>query len=311
MATTKRARVSVERESGRRLARVMYLENLRSFVIQMEDGRGYVLAAEELPELDASGIVAWRLGPGRQYFSVVQESGNRLEVPWDAVLYHCEPAYEYYKEREKREPDLSRAERIGERVRVERKRRGMTAGQLAEQAGMQRPNLSRLEHGRHEPALEPLGSARKQQSTEHGDHHGDGDEAGHPDVHAAKYTARLARVGSGLLRLQGLHRSFEMRREQHAERARGRSLKNEVLRYVEVDDDLGVRGEIQAAGEVYLDAGLGPARDCQRLGGRAIVEHGAGGEGQPRRIDDETQLGVAAGGHRRVAQQGSDAVLQL
>lgn len=120
----------------------------------MEDGAGYVLAADELTEADASRIVRWRLGPGRCYFLVLQESGNRFEVPWDAVLYHCEPAYEFYKGRQ--QATTGRGLRIGQRVRAERTRQGRTIAELAERTGLQRPNLSRLEHGRHEPSLETL-----------------------------------------------------------------------------------------------------------------------------------------------------------
>lgn len=157
MATrTRQASVSPAPGSLKRLARVLYLENLRSFVVEMEDGTGYVLAADELAEADRSRIVRWRLGPGRHYFSVVQESGNRFEVPWDAVLYHCEQAYQYYKDQNQRESTTARAQRIGERIRAEREHRGMTVAQLAERADLQRPNLSRLEHGRHDPSLDTL-----------------------------------------------------------------------------------------------------------------------------------------------------------
>lgn len=157
MATiTRQRRDRPALDSDKRLARVLYLENLRSFVVEMQDRRGYVLRVDDLAEADGSRVLRWRLGAGRHYFSVVQESGNRLEVPWDTVLYHCEPAYEYYKGNKQGESATSRAQRIGERVRAERAQRAMTIGQLAERAGLQRPNLSRLEHGRHAPSLETL-----------------------------------------------------------------------------------------------------------------------------------------------------------
>lgn len=156
MATTKAKPSKARSESGKRLARVLYLENLRSFVVEMEDGRGYVLPVDQLNEADQSSVLRWRLGPGRHYFSVTQESGNRFDVPWDAVLYHCEPSYEYYKGTRTGVAPDSRAQRIGQRVRAERERKGMTINQLAERAKLQRPNLSRLELGRHEPSLETL-----------------------------------------------------------------------------------------------------------------------------------------------------------
>lgn len=156
MATTKVKSSNAGPEVAKRLTRVLYLKNLRSFVVEMEDGRGYVLPVDVVTEADQTRVVRWRLGPGRHYFSVAQESGNRFEVPWDAVLYHCEPDYEYYKGTGTAEAPDSRAQRIGQRVRAEREHKGMTIGQLAERADLQRPNLSRLEHGRHEPSLETL-----------------------------------------------------------------------------------------------------------------------------------------------------------
>lgn len=145
-----------DREAGRRFVSVDYLENLRSFLTRMENGNAYVLKLDVLPEADGSRVIGCRLGRGRRYFMVNQESGNWFEVPWDDVLYHCEPTYRFYKGRELGEGDEGRAKRIGERVRTVRRERGLTISQLAEQTGMKRPNLSRLEHGRHDPSLETL-----------------------------------------------------------------------------------------------------------------------------------------------------------
>jgi transcriptional regulator with XRE-family HTH domain len=70
-------------------------------------------------------------------------------------LYHCEPEYEYY--RGKLDPDADKSLKlIGERVRELREAKGLSISDLAIKAGMKRPNLSRLEHGRHQPSLETL-----------------------------------------------------------------------------------------------------------------------------------------------------------
>ena len=98
----------------------------------------------------------WRLGRARHYFRVIKESRNSFEVPWDEVLYHCEPEYEYHKGRQPANSPKERTERIGQRLRAERQRRRLTIAEVAERAGLQRPNLSRLEHGRHTPSLETL-----------------------------------------------------------------------------------------------------------------------------------------------------------
>jgi len=73
------------------------------------------------------------------------------------VLYLQEPTYPYHKARaERRDAEAGRAERIGARIRHERDARGWSLGELARRAGMQPPNLSRLETGKHMPSLDTL-----------------------------------------------------------------------------------------------------------------------------------------------------------
>jgi transcriptional regulator with XRE-family HTH domain len=52
--------------------------------------------------------------------------------------------------------EVSRAARIGARIRKEREARGWSLGELARRTGMQAPNLSRLETGKHVPSLDTL-----------------------------------------------------------------------------------------------------------------------------------------------------------
>lgn len=145
-------------ESRTRIERVGYVKNARTLVVQMQNGRTYILKVDDLPESDSSDVIRWAVGNSRHYFRVRQESGNWFEVPWDDVLYHCEPEYEYYKgKREQAETmDGDRSTKIGNRVREWRTRRGLSITELAERANMKRPNLSRLEHGQHVPSLETL-----------------------------------------------------------------------------------------------------------------------------------------------------------
>lgn len=147
-------KAQLDPESRKRFARVRYSEDLRSFIVEMGNGRTYDLRVSELPEADSTKIAKWSLSRHRDYIKVTQESGSTFEIPWDDVLYHCEPQYEFYKG--KRANTESDASRIGERVRTARKLKGYSVRMLADKAGMKRPNLSRLEHGRHQPALETL-----------------------------------------------------------------------------------------------------------------------------------------------------------
>jgi len=142
--------------SSKRLAGVDYLSRMRTFLVRFDNSNAYMLPLSDLPQADKSPVTRTRIGRGRHHFTVVQESGNSFEVPWDDVLYHCEPSYPYHKGRSSIEQNQDRARRIGARVRAAREREGLTVSELAMRAGMKRPNVSRLEHGHHEPSLDTL-----------------------------------------------------------------------------------------------------------------------------------------------------------
>ncbi|MBF8267442.1 MAG: hypothetical protein HW388_950 [Dehalococcoidia bacterium] len=151
--------VSSERpdsEARKVIESVEYLQKIRAFLVRMGHGGIYLLKLDDLSEADSSPVARSRIGRGRTHFKVWQESGNQLAIPWDVVLYHCEPEYEYHKARSTQGQDNSRAVRIGTRVREVRLARGLTISELAQKAGMKRPNLSRLEHGRQAPSLDTL-----------------------------------------------------------------------------------------------------------------------------------------------------------
>jgi len=140
-------------ELGKKIAKIYYMEKDRSFVIRMENEKVYLLEVDDLPEADLSSVIRSKLGNSGKYFRVEQESGNWFEVPWDDVLYHCEPTYEHYKGRQAPEANHDLARRVGEKIRQFRTAKGLSIEELAQRAGMQRPNLSRLEHGKHRPSL--------------------------------------------------------------------------------------------------------------------------------------------------------------
>lgn len=138
------------------ILRVEYINSLRAFIVWMDNGQTYLLHAADLPEADPSPIERVALARSRRYFAVTQASGNTFDVPWDLVLHHCEPSYPYFKGRQAREAEGSRAARIGSRVRSLREQRGLSVAELARRAGLLRPNLSRLESGKHAPTLDTL-----------------------------------------------------------------------------------------------------------------------------------------------------------
>lgn len=98
-----------------------------------------------------------RLNEDGSAFLVRQESGNTSEIPWDFVLYHLEHEYPYYKGRGAgKRSKVAAAQRIARRVKEVRTRLRLTASALAARSGIRRPNISRIESGRHVPSLDTL-----------------------------------------------------------------------------------------------------------------------------------------------------------
>ncbi len=141
-------------ESRKIFAKVDYLEDLKIFLVWMRNGKTYALQLSELPEADSTKVIKWVLSKERDYIEVIQKSGNKFEIPWDDVLYHCEPQYEFYKGKQAQEETLLK--RIGQRIRQLRESKGYSVQTLADKAKMKRPNLSRIENGHHQPSLETL-----------------------------------------------------------------------------------------------------------------------------------------------------------
>lgn len=135
---------------------MVYDRNTRTVAVRMGTGRVYALNVADLPEADPSDVTRVAIARGRRYIRTIQQTGNRVEVPWDAILYHCEPEYEYYKGGVHGVIAGERRARIGSRIRELREAKGLTITDVAQRAGMERPNLSRLEHGRHQPSVDTL-----------------------------------------------------------------------------------------------------------------------------------------------------------
>ncbi len=144
----------IETEREHHIAAMRYVEVAEGFAIRLGTGRSYFLPLADLSEADGTSVVSAEMGEDDSYFIVKQESGNWFEIPWDDVLYHCEPAYPYYRKTTEwhEQGDL----KIGMRLRELRKRKGLTITELARRGEMKRPNLSRIEHGKHRPSLETL-----------------------------------------------------------------------------------------------------------------------------------------------------------
>ena len=136
-----------------------YIGKMEAVVFRFADGRIFGVPARKLEGLDESPVTRVYLSSYGYAATIEQFSGNRLEVPWDVVLYHADPTYPYRKpepgspeEFERRRADQA----IGERVRRERLARKWTLADLSSRTGIKVPNLSRLEKGKHTPSLDTL-----------------------------------------------------------------------------------------------------------------------------------------------------------
>jgi len=145
------AKTSAKRfETKIRDARYVVAED--RFVVTFESGKEYSFLRSLLECDDDTEIKQLELDKSGVFFKVIQVSGNKYEVPWDRVLYEAEPSYPYHRgARSSKE-----VPRIGERIREKRCAEGLSQTRLALLVGMLRPNLSRIEAGKHTPTLESL-----------------------------------------------------------------------------------------------------------------------------------------------------------
>ena len=79
----------------RRLAGVEYLGKMEAVVFRFEDGRIFGVPVGELQGLDESPVKRVFISFHGHEATIEQFSGNRLEVPWDVVLYHADPTRPY------------------------------------------------------------------------------------------------------------------------------------------------------------------------------------------------------------------------
>ena len=150
-------RALLDPHASRTLREVRYQPGEDTFFVAFMDGKTYELPRRTIEADDGSPVLSTRVEDTGEGFVVRQRSGNTYGVAWDFVLHHQEPRYPYHKgRRDQRRAEARRAQRIGERVRRAREARGWSLEKLATRAGMHRPNLHRLEAGRHLPSLETL-----------------------------------------------------------------------------------------------------------------------------------------------------------
>jgi hypothetical protein len=124
LLTTKRVRMPETDTTGweawhaaTRLIDVEHSARLQAFFFKFGDGRIFGLSRDLVEGLDATPVTRISVIYDDSVAAIEQFSGNRVEIPWDMVLYHAD---------------------------------------LSTKTGIKIPNLSRLEHGKHTPSLDTL-----------------------------------------------------------------------------------------------------------------------------------------------------------
>ena len=127
-----------------RIWAVSYDDKRNAFRVALEDGE-ILLLQRPIPEDDLSEVLEVFIEGDGEVFTVIQASGNEFSVPWD-VLKSLATG-------KARDQNTEISKRIGKRVKAFRKQRGLTQDQLAKMAKVKRPNISRLEAGKHAPGI--------------------------------------------------------------------------------------------------------------------------------------------------------------
>ena len=153
-------KTQVTSDLDKRLRSVSYFPQTDTFLATFLNGRAYQLPrtafATDLEFDQTSPVTAVTVGEDLDYYFVIHfASGEAFEVPWDRVLYECEPAYSHFKPHRANQDTLDLISEA-QQIRRFRKQAGLTQAALAKKAGMARPNLARIEAGRYRPALETL-----------------------------------------------------------------------------------------------------------------------------------------------------------
>ena len=140
----------------RRLRDCFFDTERQEFLVVFHDGHLYRLHRRTVPDDDGTDVSDVRVERDGSAFLVRLASGKSLEVPWDFVLYQLEPTYAFFKGRVRESDEEDVARRVGRRVRELREAKHLTTYELAQRSGIHRPNVSRIESGRHVPNLETL-----------------------------------------------------------------------------------------------------------------------------------------------------------
>lgn len=124
-----------------------------ALLVRFGDGRNFELSREDIKGFGRGRIADVDTDIDGTEIVIRSTSGAEILVPWDYVLYRCDPEYASLINAE--DSGVGPRE-IGRRVRKLREKSKLTVAGLARLSGLARPNVHRLEAGRHRPQVETL-----------------------------------------------------------------------------------------------------------------------------------------------------------
>jgi len=142
-----------------RIACASVVPGNKALLITFGNNRKYVLSLKAIEDFDERQIADVRTSADGAELIVIGESGHETTIPWDYILYRCEPDYAtapFVSKARDVDPRL-----IGQRIRSLREERGMDIPTLAKRSGLARPNIYRLEAGLHRPQMETIAKTAK------------------------------------------------------------------------------------------------------------------------------------------------------
>lgn len=141
-------------EAPRMMTWVRVDRQRQELVVGFGDGRTAFIPIEEIEK--AGRPVKLDLGrislPDPSVILIGNSEGGIEEIPWDLVRHFCDPAFS----RSERERAQQSRRALGARLRRWREEAGLTQQALAEQAGVGRVTISRIERGERYARTETL-----------------------------------------------------------------------------------------------------------------------------------------------------------
>ncbi len=142
-----------ELDMDKKFDKVDYLEDEKVFACTFKDMKKYFLKREDIPDNTNGKIGNIRVDEAGYHFTIEYSSGSTSIIPWDFVKSVCNEKYEYYKDNN--HVNIS-AQEIGQKIKKQRQSVKLTQEVLAHKTGIKRPNIARIEAGKHSSSLETL-----------------------------------------------------------------------------------------------------------------------------------------------------------